>query len=219
MTPERFAKLKEILNRRQPDLTVLMDEIHKPQNIAALKRTCDAVGASRLHGVSADRHIRRHHGIAGGTRRWVETVVHSDMPGAVTELKSQGMTLYAAHWSDRAIDFREADFTVPSAILLGAERVGVSSMAAELADVHITLPMLGMVASLNVSVAGAVILYEAMQQRERAGLYAHSRMEEQEYRKTLFEWCHPEIAQRCRDKRLPYPELTEDGDLAENPFE
>lgn len=219
MTPERFAKLKEILNRRQPDLTVLMDEIHKPQNIAALKRTCDAVGASRLHGVSADRHIRRHHGIAGGTRRWVETVVHSDMPGAVAELKSQGMTLYAAHWSDRAIDFREADFTVPSAILLGAERVGVSSMAAELADVHITLPMLGMVASLNVSVAGAVILYEAMQQRERAGLYAHSRMEEQEYRKTLFEWCHPEIAQRCRDKRLPYPELTEDGDLAENPFE
>ena len=219
MTPERFAKLKEILDRRQPDLTVLMDEIHKPQNIAALKRTCDAVGASRLHGVSADRQIRRHHGIAGGTRRWVETVVHPDMPGAVAELKSQGMTIYAAHWSDRAIDFREADFTVPSAILLGAERVGVSTTAAELADVHITLPMLGMVESLNVSVAGAVILYEAMQQRERAGLYAHSRMQEQEYRKTLFEWCHPEIAQRCRDKRLPYPELTGDGDLAENPFQ
>jgi len=219
MTPERYAKLKEILNRRQTDRTVLMDEIHKPQNIAALKRTCDAVGASRLHGVSADRKIRRHHGIAGGTRKWVETVVHTDMPGAVAHLKSQGMTIYAAHWSDQSIDFREADFTAPSAILLGAERVGVSPLAAELADVHITVPMLGMVESLNVSVAGAVILYEAMQQREKAGLYATSSMPEEEYRRTLFEWCHPEIAKLCRDKKLPYPALTDDGDMAENPFQ
>jgi len=219
MTPERFAKLKQILDRRQPDLTVLMDELHKPQNIAALKRTCDAVGASRLHGVSADLKIRRHHGIAGGTRKWVETVVHKDMPDAIAHLKAQGMTIYAAHWSDKAIDFREADFTVPSAILLGAERQGVSPLAAELADVHITLPMLGMVESLNVSVAGAVILYEAMQQREKAGLYAISRMPAEEYRRTLFQWSHPDIARRCIDKRLPYPALTEDGDLAENPFQ
>ncbi len=219
MTPERFAKLKEILNRRQPDLTVLMDEIHKPQNIAALKRTCDAVGASRLHGVSADQKIRRHHGIAGGTRRWVETVVHTDMARAVDHLKSQGMTIYAAHWSDKAIDFREADYTSPSAILLGAERQGVSPLAAQLADVHITLPMLGMVRSLNVSVAGAVILYEAMQQRQMAGLYASSRLPAEEYARTLFEWSHPDIAKRCRDKRLEYPALTVDGDLAENPFQ
>ena len=219
MTPERFAKLKEILKRRQPDLTVLMDELHKPQNIAALKRTCDAVGASRLHGVSADRKIRRHHGIAGGTRRWVETIVHADMPGAIAHLKSRGMTIYAAHWSERAIDFRAADYTLPSAILLGAELKGVSAQAAELADVHITLPMLGMVESLNVSVAGAVILYEAMQQREKAGLYDNSRLSEEEYRRTLFEWCHPDIAQRCRDKGLAYPGLTDEGDLAENPFQ
>ena len=219
MTPERFAKLKEILNRRQPDLTVLMDEIHKPQNIAALKRTCDAVGASRLHGVSADQKTRRHHGIAGGTRKWVETVVHKDMARAVAHLKSRGMTIYAAHWSDKAIDFREADYTTPSAILLGAERLGVSPLAAQLADVHITLPMLGMVKSLNVSVAGAVILYEAMQQRQKAGLYAKSHMPGEEYRRTLFEWCHPEIAKLCRDKKLAYPALTDDGDLAVNPFQ
>jgi tRNA (guanosine-2'-O-)-methyltransferase len=80
------------------------------------------------------------------------------------------------------------------------------------------IPMCGVVASLNVSVAAAILLYEARRQREAAGLYRQCRLSANTYEKTLFEWSHPVIAERCRERDLPYPPLTEDGDLAENPF-
>ena len=78
--------------------------------------------------------------------------------------------------------------------------------------------MRGLAASLNVSVAAALFLYEAARQREAAGLYAHCRLSAEQFEQTLFEWCHPDIAARCRRQGLPYPPLTADGDLAANPF-
>lgn len=218
MTPERFAKLKQVLDRRQPDLTVLTDELHKSHNIAAIQRSCDAVGIPRMHAVSPDMLVRRHHGISSGSRKWVQMELHPTMGEAVSQLKAQGMAVYAAHWSDRAIDYRQADYTRPCAILMGTELAGISKEAAGLADQHLTIPMIGMVESLNVSVAAAIILYEAMRQRERAGLYATPRLPPDDYQTLLFEWAHPAIARRCRGKGLAYPPLTADGDLAENPF-
>jgi len=66
MTPERFRTLKAALSRRQPDLTVLADDVHKPHNIAALLRTCDAVGVFEIHAVGTDGGFRRARGISGG---------------------------------------------------------------------------------------------------------------------------------------------------------
>jgi len=102
--------------------------------------------------------------------------------------------------------------------LLGSELRGVSDEAAALADRHAILPMRGLAASLNVSVAAALFLYEAARQREAAGLYAECRLSPEIFARTLFEWCHPDIATRCRTRGLPYPPLTADGDLAANPF-
>ena len=78
--------------------------------------------------------------------------------------------------------------------------------------------MRGLAASLNVSVAAALFLYEAARQREAAGLYAQCRLSTAQFSETLFEWSHPDIAARCRRRGLPYPALTADGDLATNPF-
>ena len=78
--------------------------------------------------------------------------------------------------------------------------------------------MLGMVESLNVSVAAALILFEAARQREAAGLYQTSRLPEDEYNRTLFEWCYPDIARRCREAGLNYPELDDEGYIISNPF-
>ena len=82
----------------------------------------------------------------------------------------------------------------------------------------VIIPMEGMVASLNVSVAAALILYEAQRQRKEAKLYQESRLSQEEYDATLFEWAHPEIAERCQNQNIPYPKLNDDGSLAENPF-
>lgn len=218
MTPERFEKLKQVLTARQPDLTVLMENVHKSHNIAAVIRTCDAVGVYEAHAISDERHIPRHHVVSGGTRRYVRLRMHADVGDACHSLRADGYQILAAHLSDSARDYREFDYTLPTALLLGSELWGVTVAAAMAAEHHVMIPMKGVVTSLNVSVAAALLLYEASRQREAAGMYAARRLDSLTFERTLFEWAHPRIARRCRSKGVPYPPLTEDGELAENPF-
>ena len=218
MTPERFHKLKSVLHRRQPDLTVLAADVHKPHNISAIVRTCDAVGIHRIHAVSPGGELRRHHMAAGGSGAWVDIEHHDHLDAAVAALREQGWKLLAAHPSQQARDFRAIDYTLRTAIILGSELDGLTTEAVESADEVISLPIVGMVESLNVSVAAAVILYEAQRQRANSGMYDQSRMDAQERETILFEWCYPEIAARCRSRELPYPELSEDGQMTSNPL-
>ena len=218
MTPDRFRTLKNVLTHRQPDLTILAENVHKTHNLAAIIRSCDAVGVFQAHVVSVSPKLPRHHLTAAGSGKWVPLVFHADIGAAIADLKNDGFQLFAAHLSDQAVDFRSVDYTAPTALLLGSELVGVSAEAAELADAHLSVPMQGHTESLNVSVANALILYEAMKQREAAGMYDSSRLEQETWQKTLFEWAYPDIARRCRDKKLPYPTLSDEGQLLENPF-
>ncbi len=218
MTPTRFRTLKSVLTRRQPDLTILSENVHKTHNLAAIVRSCDAVGVFQAHVVSVSPKIPRHHLTSAGSGKWIPLVFHADIKAAITALKNDGFQLFAAHQSDRAVDFRTVDYTAPTALLLGSELIGVSAEAADLADAHLTIPMMGHTESLNVSVANALILYEAMKQREAAGMYDNSRLEPATFQTTLFEWAYPDIARRCRDKKLPYTALSDEGQLLENPF-
>lgn len=218
MTPERFEKLKQRLARRQPDLTVLAENVHKSHNIAAILRTADAVGMFRAHAVSSDGEFRRHHMVSGGSGKWVPVTLHASTETAVNALRADGFRMVAAHPDPSATDYRDVDYTQKTGILLGSELDGISDEAVKHADGFVRVPMEGMVASLNVSVATALILYEARRQREAAGLYERCRIDAETFQRVLFEWAHPDIAQRCREKNLPYPPLTNDGDLAANPF-
>ena len=181
MTPERLARIKQTLDTRQPDLSVLTDQVHKPRNLSAIIRSCDAFGLANMHVVWPREGFRAFRKTAGGSYNWVTTHTHPTMDDAVSELKGQGHKLYAAQLSDRAIDYREADFTVPCTVIMGNEVDGVSDGAAEQADEHIVIPMMGMVESLNVSSACAIILSEAQRQRKLAGLYDPQRLPDDEY--------------------------------------
>ena len=218
MTPERFQKLKSRLRRRQPDLTVLAENVHKSHNIAAILRSADAVGIFGIHAVSESGEFRHHHMVSGGSRKWVEVSLHDDTGSAVRELRNEGFRIVAAHPGTAARDYREQDYTGRTAILLGAELTGVTEAALDLSDDRVTIPMEGMVASLNVSVAAALILFEARRQRESAGMYADCRLDDDVFERTLFEWAYPELAVRCRQKDIAYPPLGADGELLENPL-
>lgn len=218
MTPERFLKIKTVLGRRQPDLTVLTDSVHKSHNISAILRTCDAVGIHRVHAVSSGGDLRRHHMISGGSQRWVDVVVHTSSEEATSILKSQGWRLVAAHPEDSAKDYRDIDYTQKVAIIFGSELEGLTPNITKKVDDVIAIPTNGFVASLNVSVAAALILFEARHQRETQGLYDQSRLSCEEFNNTLFEWAYPQIAERCRMRDQPYPALTQDGALKTNPF-
>jgi tRNA (guanosine-2'-O-)-methyltransferase len=216
MTPERFRRLRGILDRRQPDLTVLMDRLEKPHNFSAVLRSCDAVGVLRAHIVTSDVFQPRRTA-AGGVGRYVRVSRHPTMAAVAARLKADGFALIAAHPSAEAIDFRALDYTRPTALLLGAEREGLSAEARAAADQMVAVPMLGAVTSLNVSVAAAVILFEAQRQRTAAGLYDESRLDDDLARDTLFEWAYPRVAALCRRRRVAYPRLGAEGELLDEP--
>jgi tRNA (guanosine-2'-O-)-methyltransferase len=213
MRPERFRRLREVLARRQPDLTVLMDRVNKAHNFSAILRNCDAAGVLEAHAVAAEPGLEVHHATSGGTKKWVSVRRHANVEDAIAHLRASGFHVLAAHPSRSALDYREVDYTRPVAITLGAELAGVSAGALELADAHVVIPMVGMVQSLNVSVASALLLFEAHRQRSAAGMYDESRLGPEAFERRLFEWAYPSLARSRRERGLPYPRLDSGGEI------
>lgn len=212
MSPERYQRIRQLLTLRQTDLTVCMEQVHKPHNLSAIVRSCDAVGVHRVHAVW-DEKTRLRGGTAVGSQNWVYTEQHDSIQDAIGELKQQDMQVLVTNLSDHAIDFREVDYTRPTAIILGQEKYGATPEAIELADQDIVIPMVGMVQSLNVSVAAALVLYEAQRQRQLAGLYQTQHLTEQDCQKLLFEGGYPVLQKVCVRKGLPYPHIGENGQI------
>ena len=219
MNPERFQKLVRALRRRQPDLTVLMERVHKSHNLSAILRNCDAVGVLEAHAIPPEDGLEISSHTSAGTAKWVRLVRHRTIQEAIQELKGRGFRVLAAQAGPDSVDFREADFTEPTALMMGAELLGLSDEALGLADLQVSVPMVGMAHSLNVSVATALLLFEAFRQREAAGMYDESRIDPEETARILFEWAYPRIARHCRVRGTPYPSLREDGGLPQFSFE
>ncbi|HSH76248.1 MAG TPA: tRNA (guanosine(18)-2'-O)-methyltransferase TrmH [Longimicrobiales bacterium] len=213
MRPERFHRLRAVLSRRQPDLTVLMDRVNKSHNFSAILRNCDAVGVLEAHVVAPERGLDLHHATSAGTKKWISVRRHSTVQEAIAHLRGSGFRLLAAHPSAAARDYRNVDYTTPVAITLGAELHGVSREALDLVDAHVAIPMVGMVHSLNVSVASSLLLFEAFRQRSAAGMYESSRMPRSEFEARLFEWAYPTLARARRLEGRPYPRLDSDGQI------
>jgi tRNA (guanosine-2'-O-)-methyltransferase len=213
MTPERFSRIRRALDLRQPDLTVLLENVHKPHNFAAILRTADAVGLFEAHAIPSEGGLRTSLVSASGADRWIDVHVHTDAQGAIEHLRSREFRVLAAHPGPNAIDYREVDFTMKTAIVLGQELEGVTAEILTRCDGSILIPMSGLVTSLNVSVAAAVILYEAQRQRLAAGLYDGSRLDPDLYRRTLFEWSYPRLARLCRRRGARYPDIADNGEI------
>ncbi|CAM2829636.1 tRNA (guanosine(18)-2'-O)-methyltransferase TrmH [Vibrio neptunius] len=214
MNSERYNRIQQVLKSRQADLTFCLEEVHKPNNVSAVIRTADATGIHKIHAVWPNEMRTLSH-TSAGARNWVEVETHDSINEAVAELKSQGMQILVTNLSETAVDFREIDYTKPTAIILGSEKIGASEEAKQLADQDIIIPMIGMVQSLNVSVASAVIMYEAQRQRQEAGMYSNqvSTLPQDTIHRILFERGHPVLAKVAKRKGVPYPSLDEEGQI------
>lgn len=213
MTEKRRKTIDTVLANRQPDLTVLAERLHKPRNFSAILRTCDAVGINEVHAVPGDEGISTHWKTSQGAEKWVRVRTHDSLSAASAFLRSRGFQLVAAHLGEDAEDYRDFDYTAPTALLIGTELFGVSSAALKQADRQVSIPMKGMTQSLNVSVACAIVLYEAMRQREAAGLYGRRQLDPEALRTQRFEWLQPALTRFCRERGLPYPELDRKGNV------
>ena len=217
LLPRRFERLKSVLNQRMADLTVLMEHVEKPHNLSAILRSCDAVGALEAHVVSLNGRPRTFNSTAQGSQTWVPLLDHPDPATAIRHLKDRGFRLYGTHLGVSARDYRDCDFTGPTAFVLGAEKWGLTDQARDLMDEALFIPMRGMVQSLNVSVATATLLFEALRQRQVAGIAPTQGegLTPEQYRQLLFEWSYPDVARWCREVNRPYPALNDEGELLE----
>ncbi|EJL93543.1 tRNA (guanosine(18)-2'-O)-methyltransferase TrmH [Pantoea sp. GM01] len=215
MNAQRFARIQEMLALRQHDLTVCMEQVHKPHNVSAVIRTADAVGIHEVHAVWPSVRMRTMVSASAGSNSWVKVKTHRHIAEAVRHLKDEGMQVLATNLSAKAVDFREVDYTKPTCILMGQEKTGITAEALALADQDIIVPMVGMVQSLNVSVASALILYEAQRQRQNAGMYqrTYSLLDEDEQQRLLFEGGYPVLARVAKQKGLPYPHINAQGEV------
>ncbi len=213
MTPERYQRIREMLAKRQTDLTVCLENVHKPHNVSAVVRTCDAIGIHKVHAVWENQY-RVRSGTAMGSQQWVNVDTHENVTDAIGALKAQNMQVLVTHLSDKAVDFRDIDYTRPTAILFGQEKYGVTDEAIAMCDQDIVIPMVGMVQSLNVSVAAALVLYEAQRQRQIAGMYDVQHLSEEECQRMLFEGGYPVLTKVCKRKGIPYPPIDEQGQIA-----
>ena len=213
MGTERREVVDGVLARRQPDLTVLAERLHKPRNFSAIIRTCDAVGINEVHAVPGEEGLAVHWNTSQGAEKWMNVRPHLDLATACAHLRQRGFRLLAAHPEAGRRARLVLVYTAPTALVVGTELFGVSEEALAESDDQVMIPMMGMTQSLNVSVACAVVLYEALRQRDRAGLYARARLEGETARRQRFEWLHPVVARFCRERGLDYPDMDEAGDI------
>lgn len=172
ITERRLERLRYAMRRRQKNLTLVMDNIHDPHNVAAVLRSCDAFGIPKVHlYYTTEAYPALGRRSSASARKWVDRKRHDDAQAMVAELKAQGMTILSSGFSDKAKPLFDWDLTQPTAVVLSNEHGGTKPELKSLVDGEIYIPMMGMVQSLNVSVAAAVILYEAFRQRNAKGLY------------------------------------------------
>ncbi len=191
-TPEREERLRTVIARRQPTLTVVLENIHDPHNVAAILRTADSVGILEVQLVYTYEEfpdlMRYGKKSSAGTRKWLARRHHGSVEDCLGDLAQRGFCVYTSTLERDSRPLYELDLARPVALLFGNEHRGASPEAISGAAGTFHIPMAGMAQSLNVSVAVAVALYEAFRQRRAAGMYDHPQLGEEEREELLREW-------------------------------
>ena len=213
--PRRFERIKNVLNCRMKNLTVLVEDVNKPHNLSAILRTCDAAGVFEANFINKTNAVKTYNSTAQGSQKWVKLKNHENTISAVSSLKRKGFKLYGTNLNRESIDYRDFDYSKNICFVLGAEKWGLSDELKSMVDHSIFIPMRGMVQSLNVSVAASILLFEAIRQRKSKGLLPTNGegLNINEYQKTLFEWSYPELASMYKKSAMEYPQLNDQGEF------
>lgn len=190
MTNERLQKMQAVLSKRQNDITVVLENIFDPHNVSAVMRSCDAIGVSEVFILNSQ--IPRHHkwGFRSSSSafKWLTIHQFTDTEECFKAIRERYQHILTTHLSSDAVSLYEIDLTKSVALVFGNEHDGVSEEARALGDGNFIIPQVGMIKSLNISVACAVALYEAYRQKQAAGHYTNQNLNETEYNSLLNNW-------------------------------
>jgi tRNA (guanosine-2'-O-)-methyltransferase len=173
MTNERETKLKNVIAKRQPGLCIVLENVFDPHNVSAVMRTCDSVGIQDIYVLNTKIPPHKKWGFRSSSSayKWLSVHQFEDAEECFVELRSQYEKIYTTHLSSNAEGLYSMDLTKNIAFVFGNEHDGVSNEIRSLADGDFVIPQVGIIRSLNISVACAVTLYEAFRQRALAGMY------------------------------------------------
>ena len=173
MTPERNERLTSVLNKRQMNLTVVLENVSDPHNISAVMRTCDAVGIQEIYILNSIIPLHKKWGAksSSSASKWLTIHQFTDVQTCFEALRKKYDKIYTTHLSSDAVDLYDMNLTEKVALVFGNEHSGVTEELIGMADGNFIIPQVGIIKSLNISVACAVSVYEAFRQKTIAGHY------------------------------------------------
>lgn len=190
MTPERTERLTNVLAKRQPGLTIVLENVSDPHNISAVMRTCDAVGVQDVYilNTKIGLHEMWSAKASSSAAKWLTVHQFTDAVECFAELRKNFSKIYTTHLSTGAVDLYDLNLTETVALVFGNEHSGVSEEIIDLADGNFIIPQVGIIKSLNISVACAVSLYEAYRQKKNAGHFDNVKLTEKAYGSLKTQW-------------------------------
>ncbi|TRZ82479.1 MAG: RNA methyltransferase [Sediminibacterium sp.] len=207
MTPERSEKLLNVLSKRQANLTVVLENVQDPHNVSAVMRTCDAVGIQEVYVLTTKipRHKKWGYRSSSSALKWLTIHEFETLEDCVKELRKKFSKILTTHLSSDAVSLHDINFTESVALVFGNEHEGVTEEFRNLADGNFIIPQMGIIQSLNISVACAVSIYEAMRQKMNAGHYEKASFPQAQMETLLTQWGFeedtPEVYNNSKLKR------------------
>jgi tRNA (guanosine-2'-O-)-methyltransferase len=190
MTPERQQRIEKVLAKRQDNLTVVLENVFDPHNISAVMRSCDAVGIQEIFVLNTKipRHKKWGERSSSSAAKWLTVHQYENAQECFSHLRKNYDQILTTHLSGDAVSLYELDLTKKTALVFGNEHSGVSEEIRELADGNFIIPQVGIILSLNISVACAVTVYEAYRQKTIAGHYIQQQIGAEQYRSLSNQW-------------------------------
>ncbi len=190
MTSQRFNRLTTVLEKRQPDLTVVLENVFDPHNVSAVMRTCDAVGIQDVY-ILNDRippHKKWGYRSSSTAAKWLSVHQFTDAEECFNEVSKNYDKIYTSHLGETSADLYSMNLTGSMALVFGNETFGVSENIRKYSDGDFIIPQVGVIKSLNISVACAVTLYEAFRQKKQKGHYHEPRLPESKMVELQKQW-------------------------------
>ena len=190
MTPERSLRLQNVLRKRQPDLTVVLENVTDPHNIAAVMRTCDAVGVQDIYILNTTGPNQHNWASksSSSASKWLTIHQYNDIETCFADLRQRFAKIYTTHLGEGAVELYALDLTEPVALVFGNEHSGISDDLTRLSDGNFIIPQVGIIKSLNISVACAVSLYEAYRQKNVVGHYQSPKLSDESLSNLREQW-------------------------------
>jgi tRNA (guanosine-2'-O-)-methyltransferase len=196
MTPEREARILQVLDKRQDDITVVLENVFDPHNISAVMRTCDATGVQDIYILNTRIPVHKKWGAksSSSASEWLTIHQYTNARQCFADLRKKYDRVFTTHLASDAVSLYDMDLTGRVALVFGNEHAGVSEEIRSLSDGNFIIPQVGIIKSLNISVACAVSLYEGYRQKAGAGQYDRRSLPEQPYKELLKKWSRGQVA-------------------------